>query len=439
MEKKNRLFSALGVIASAGQLLCLFPFIVLTEGLGFGEYVWWHYLALYAVYAAFMLCGRFCGAWANGGSFTSKQRAWAVFASRAAVIVPSAAFIIVCACTGLPTSLYFYAFPGAVIAFFGGRRSAGLGYSDILTIGWFGAYFAEAVAASFMLWLASDEEIRTTGLFQLCIMFGVIIVMSAVLANQTNIDVRTRQRSSGKNVLPKGLRGYNAALIAGVCAAAAGLFLFAKPAAELITGVIAFLINGLFSFLRQIGETDDGVNKADIDNILSDGQLTLQDNDNTLFDLMTILLVIGVVILLIRFRKQILELFRELFAPLFKEKDKSDPLPFADEVSDSLSVRRRKNDPRKTEQQLLRSYRRENDPVMKYRKGYLLFMLRLDRTAFPCLPSDTTTAHGKKGTLAFRRSDIDAMVGEYNAVRYGGKTPDERQLAEQERLLNELY
>ena len=84
-------------------------------------------------------------------------------------------------------------------------------------------------------------------------------------------------------------------------------------------------------------------------------------------------------------------------------------------------------------------YRREQDPVQKYRKGYLLFLLRLDRTAFPHLPSDTTTVHGKKGELAFRRNDIEKMVGEYNAVRYGGAIPDEYQLSAQERLLNELY
>lgn len=438
MENNSRSSSALAVLAAAGQLMCVFPFAVLTEGLGFEKYVWWHYLALYGVYAAFMLCGRLCGAWAAGGGFTQKQRAWAVFGSRAAVIVPSAAFIIVCACLKMPTALYFYAFPAAVVVYFGGRHSAGLGYSDILTRGWFAGYFAAAVIASFMLWLSHDEDIQSTGVFQLCVMFGVIIVISAVLANQTNIDTRTRQRSAGKNVIPKGLRGYNAALIAGVCAVAVGLFLFAKPAAELIMSGFSALMSGLFSLLRGInGEfiTNDTENETDF----SGGEVTVEHNDNTLFTGLTVLLVIGVIVLMIRFRKQIIDFLKELMAPLFKEAEKPEPLPFADELSDSLSVQRARRGGRRTAQQLLRDYRREQDPVQKYRKGYLLFLLRLDRTAFPHLPSDTTTVHGKKGELAFRRNDIEKMVVEYNAVRYGGAIPDEYQLSAQERLLNELY
>lgn len=436
MENNGRSSSALAALASAGQLLCVFPFIVLTEGLGFEKYVWWHYIALYGVYAAFMLCGRLCGAWAVGGSFTAKQRAWAVFGSRAAVILPSAAFIIVCAFLGMPKALYFYAFPAAVVAYFGGRYSAGLGYSDILTRGWFAGYFAAAVIASFMLWLSHDEYIQSAGVFQLCVMFGVIIVISAVLANQTNIDTRTRQRSAGKNVLPKGLRRYNAALIAGVCAAAAGLFLFAKPASELImSGVYALIRLIVSAFQRREVVQED----ADIGEQGDIGQLPIEYNDNSFFTGITFIIVIGVIVLMIRFRKQIAEFLRELLAPLFKEAEKPEPLPFADEFSDSLSVRHGKHTSRRTEQQLLRSYRKEQDPVLKYRKGYLLFLLRLDRTAFPHLPSDTTTVHGKKGELAFRRDDIDKMVGEYNAVRYGGAVPDEYQLSAQEQLLNELY
>lgn len=439
MSNKNRFSSVLTAVATAELLMCLFPFIVLTEGLGFGEYIPWHYFALYAVYAVFMLCGRLCGAWVNGGSFSSKQRPWALFASRAAVIVPAAVFIIVCACTGLPTSLYFYAFPGAVIAFFGGHRSVGLGYGDIMTVGWFAGYFVGAIAASLLLLMVHEEDVRSDGIFQLCIMFGVIIVLSAVLANQTNIDIRTRQRSAGRNILPKGLRGYNAAVIGGVCAAAAGLFLFAKPLAELVSGGLAALVSALFSFIYGLGGGKNYADKTEQDLSSLDGELTFEDNSSIVSDIMTILLVIGLIVLIVKFRRQIAELIREIIAPLFRDREKPEPLPFADEISDSVTARSRKSDSRKTEQHLLRAYRREQDPVLKYRKGYLLFMLRLNRSAFPCMPSDTTTVQGKKGVLAFRRSEIDDMVGEYNEIRYGGKTPGAEQLSAQERLLNELY
>lgn len=35
------------VLAVLCQFLVLFPFLVMSEGIGFGEFVWWHYAAMY--------------------------------------------------------------------------------------------------------------------------------------------------------------------------------------------------------------------------------------------------------------------------------------------------------------------------------------------------------------------------------------------------------
>ena len=39
------------ILSVLGQLLSVFPFVVLCESAGFGSFTWWHYFALYAVYA----------------------------------------------------------------------------------------------------------------------------------------------------------------------------------------------------------------------------------------------------------------------------------------------------------------------------------------------------------------------------------------------------
>ena len=41
------------VLAVLCQFLVLFPFLVMSEGIGFGEFVWWHYAAMYAAAAGF--------------------------------------------------------------------------------------------------------------------------------------------------------------------------------------------------------------------------------------------------------------------------------------------------------------------------------------------------------------------------------------------------
>ena len=65
-------------------------------------------------------------------------------------------------------------------------------------------------------------------------------------------------------------------------------------------------------------------------------------------------------------------------------------------------------------------------------------MLRLSRSAFPPLLSDTTSVHSQKGISAFKREDIADMVSVYNAVRYGDKIPAPEQLEAQRRLIEEL-
>lgn len=425
---------ALSAAAVFAQLLSLFPFLCVTEGAN-GEFVWWHYPLYFAVLAAFYALGRLLSAWAEGSGFSSKQRGWALFASRAAVALPAAVFVIVCAALRLSSGLYLYVLPACLIAYFGGHHTVGMVYSDVFSRGWFLLYFVTSVICSGMLWFSRDEEISGSGGFQLCLVFGVLIVLAAVLTNQTNIDVRTAQRSSGRSVLPRGLRGYNAALIAAVCAVTVGLFLFAKPLAVLLGNGIRALLALILSLFR-------GGEQLDVEDGMEFEQDTeamdFTDADNAVYQLLNVLAWVVMISLAIKFRRQIWEAVKGLFAPLFKENARSEELPFVDEVSDSDAKSESERARRKSEQQLLRRYKRESDPTAKYRMGYELFLRRLSRSPLPQVPSDTTTIHRQKGTEALRREEISGMVSVYNEVRYGERVPTAEELAAQEQILREL-
>ena len=129
-------------------------------------------------------------------------------------------------------------------------------------------------------------------------------------------------------------------------------------------------------------------------------------------------------------------LFRS--APLFRESRLEAPQPFADEITDTMSKSDFARSQRRTEQRLLRQFKKESDPRKKFRFGYGLFMLRLSRSAFPPLPADTTSVHSQKGISAFRREEIADMVSVYNEVRYGDKIPSPEHLEAQRRLIEEL-
>lgn len=432
----NRILITLAVFC---QFLALFPFAVLTEGVGFGGYVWWHYAAIYAAAALFYGCGRFLGAWASRGGFSRRTKPIAVFLARVGFFVPSAAFIVVCAVFHFHTGLYLYLLPACIAAYFGGYLSVGKEYSDVFTRGWFAVYFVAAILSAILLNCTGNKQLVSDGMMQLCVAFGILIVLAAVLTNQTNIDVQTRQRAGGHALVPKGTRRYNAYLIAAVGAAVVGLFLLSGPIASLLFKGIQALLRWLLSLVRA------GVQEDPQDGEMAENTADAVEYDmteNPIADLLMFLFEVFIVILIIKFRRQIWGFFKEIFAPLFKVPVREEAVPFVDELSESSDEKTASRELRRSEREIYRRYRRETDPVMKYREGYELFLIKLGASPFPQLNTDTTTIHSAKGEKAFGRhipeAELDGMVQVYNRVRYGGEVPDERELLELDRIIEAI-
>lgn len=427
------------VLAVLCQFLVLFPFLVMSEGIGFGEFVWWHYAAMYAAAAGFWAVGRLLRGWASGAGLSKRGRGWAGFLSRVGFVAPGAAFCVVCGLMGLHSGLYLYLLPGCIAAYYGGSLSVGSDYSEVFSRGWFGVYFVAAVIAAVLLSFTHNDFICSAGMTQLCVSFGALIIGAAVLTNQTNIDVQTRQRAGGRAVLPAGVRRSNALMIAVVGAVILALFLFAKPFGNAILECIKAVVRFLLSLLNR------GREDVDDDNELAENTSDVIDyttNENPYADLLMFLLAAGIVFLVVKFRRQIWGFIREIFAPLFKEPVREESAPFFDEVSSSGDAKYASRSSARTERELLKKYRRETDPAMKYREGYELFLMRLGRSAFPQLPTDTTTLHTDKGGKAFGgrvpEEEISGMVRTYDRVRYGGEIPDNNELEQLDRLLDDI-
>lgn len=427
------------VLAVFCQFLSLFPFVVLTEGIGFGEYALWHYAVFFAVIGVFYACGRLMGIWSGNCGLSRRGRMWAVFLARIGFLLPTAGFIAVCALLRLHSGLYLYLLPGCVAGYYGGYTSTGKEYSEVFTRGWFGAYFVAAIIAAGLLSFTHDKALSSVGMTQLCVGFGVLIVLAAVLTNQTNIDMQTRQRSGGRAVLPKGTRSYNALLIAGVGAVVVGLFLLTEPATRLLISGIGALLRWLLSLMRQDGQEDllDGEMQ---DNTASEMEYYV--NESPLADLLMLLFWALIVFLIIRFRRQILGFFKEIFSPLFKVPQTDEPAPFVDELSASGYAKTTDREQRRSERELYRRYRRETDPVKKFRQGYELFLANLKRTALPQLATDTTTIHSDKGGKAFgsrvSERELDKMIKVYDRVRYGGEVPQPQELEALDRIIEAI-
>lgn len=239
-------------------------------------------------------------------------------------------------------------------------------------------------------------------------------------------------------MLPNGLRRYNALLITGICTAVIGLFLFAKPLAELLKELFSLLLGGIFLVFDSLNgcvhEMPEDIPTGDPNGIVD---LEKPKPTSLLAEIAFVLLIIGMLVLIFKMRRQIWSSLRSFFAPLFRRSDESADLPFSDEIlnSDAKSFTSRSR--RRAERELIRRYSRESDPALKYRCGYALFLMRLGRTSSPPLPADTTTVHREKGESEFER-DLGELSEVYNRVRYGENTPTAEELARQEELLAEI-
>ena len=417
-------------------MLAVLPFVVLCEGVGLDEYIWWHYLAVYAVFGAFYAIGRLCGAWAVSPRHSRSFRPKAIFLSKMALAVPIIVFFIVCMALELSTGLYIYVLPAAIILFHGGYYTVNKEYTDIFGRGWFGLYFVSAVIVSVILWFTHEQHIRDVGSFQLCFGFGALMILSAVLTNQTNIDSCTHQRDADKMSLPKGLRSYNTKLVAAVTAATVALFLFTKPLATLLFTGVKQLIRGIMWLMTRKGEFDP-TNDLVFGNE-GEGALTVGEADNSFAEATTILIALALLAIVFVFRKQLIEFFRELLAPLFRVQEPVEALAYTDEVTELPETGRSPFSRRKTEQQLYKQFRKETDAIKKYRIGYKLMLMRLQDTPFATVPTDNTDIHRVKGENGLRSERVQQIVSIYNDVRYKGRVPTAEELALAEAFIEEI-
>ncbi|MGN0688007.1 MAG: hypothetical protein ACI4KA_07885 [Oscillospiraceae bacterium] len=425
-----RLISALGIFVS------VFPFVVLCEGVGNKGFVLWHYAALYGVFLVFFLIGAVCSSWGNSKSHSRGFRPVAVFLSKSAVVLPLIAYCAVSAALELSGAFFLYIIPAVLIIYKGGYSSSGRDYSEIFGRGWFALFFVSAVIVSVITWFTRDNAIISSANLQLCMAFGVIIVISSVLTNQTNIDICTHQRDSSRVSLPNGLRGYNFGLSAMVSAATAALFLLVPPLARGAAWLIKRLIALLLALLQRGDES--GAERDLLTHEGESGALPGADSGANAINLMCYAVVLVIVVLAVKFRRQIWEFLRDAFSFMLKEREENSDIAYYDEFistdGHSSSVR----DNRRSRREVYKAFVKETDAARKYRLGYRYMLLRLSDTPFAVLPSDNTDIHSIKGENGLRNSKVNEIVSVYNKVRYSDYVPDEEEISFAESFIEEI-
>lgn len=438
-ENASRQHSFLTMLAYVGQFAALFPFVTAFEVLGAGAFVVWHFPLFYGIWLAFWTLGILIGIlirrMENRRKVSKKLLPFMYFLAKVGFLLPAAIFITVCVWLRTGTAVCFFALLGGIAIYYGGSLFVGRPYSEIFSKAWFMLYTVAAVTFTVLFSLSENKQAAPRGKFLLCAGFAVIVLFSAVIINQANVDACTNQRDRGRAVLPWGLRRYNALLGAGVFVVALGLFAFAGPIAAFFRSIIGALIQAFVYIVKFFDRDESGSEPST--SMPEEENVELVQPDGVFSDAAVNISAIILVVLLFIFREPIIAGIKNFFSFLFKKKNRGNNSPFADEITKSSVKPPSGRMKKKAERELERRYSREASPNRRYRLGYALFLTRLSRTDAPPDPADTTDVHREKGESAFKES-LRGMSETYAMVRYADVQPTEEELSAQSEFLRRI-
>ncbi len=319
-------------------------------------------------------------------------------------------------------------------------------FSDVFTFPWLAAYLTESffcyIFAAFQQSMINDfYDGFSAALSSCCTLIAVqIIVMSmltVLLINQSNIDAQIDRRKNVNLIVPRGLKAHNARLIITVCAVILILMLFKDAIAGFLawiattTAKIADML--LMNIRRQTAPMMEGSGE------IRPGMMP--GNSSGEHDIALYLALIAVVVLVIVFRKKIVVLFKfvanKVFGRLSKPNEaENDTEDYTDRYE--VIYRRREKAENVSPSELLKRYKKEHDPVKKYRTGYRLYLMWLGKRSRKMSPSFTVEQQEKEADgLYFGECDIHKISDCYSDIRYDDSRSTEEN--EMNRLINELY
>lgn len=316
----------------------------------------------------------------------------------------------------------------SVFAFFVGERSGYKNFADMFPLTAFAVYIVLTIGCYIFVRVTAPEEINTAASDIVSASFAAEFAAAALLINQSGIFDRANMRKETKTSLPKGLTGYNAALILGFTVTGLVLCLFRSQIAWLLEQAGIILIRAIVAlvslFRAERMEIQPGEEGA-----VGNGWAAMSE-ESYLLEALGIVALIAFVIV---FRKRIYEAIKGFFerlGALIGGKLEESAKPEFKDVFENYTTRGSRREQGENVYAVRRKYKAENDPVKKYRLGYRVLLYRIKSVNQRLSPADTTSVQAERGADFFGRDALSSVVGTYEAVRYGSFSPAPQNLSE---------
>lgn len=435
-------------VAALAMLLVPLPLMFVFEVTAFKGFMLWHYPIYYAVAAIaaasgyFLMCLR-----------RSRHTPKTIFLVNILMALTATALVILVAVVSSQINnvlgengfnvFYFCValMPSVIVWYLLGMSLKKNRFDDIFTPIWLGIYLVETfICYIFCCVMSADMEYLGASEHRISVLLVVMALLMVLLINQSNIRSEIDRRRNTNLIVPKGLRLYNAKLIAIVGAVilaalmlkdyvAAGLTWLVKMTVKIID---TLLFNIRFLQTEQMTPEDTQLPDSDI--------LSAEGGSR---DFLLYILVVVIVVLVIVFRKKILSLMRKIAGRIFGKYSVDDTVQEVyDDYTDcyeELDIRQERI-VNETDKDCLKRYRKAKDNNEKFRLGYRLYAMWLSKRSTEDISTKTVEQHRIISEKLYHgTNNIRAFSDSYSKIRYDDEPATADDILLSDSLINELY
>lgn len=435
-------------VAALAMLLVPLPLMFVFEVTAFKGFMLWHYPIYYAVAAIsaasgyFLMCLR-----------RSRHTPKTIFLVNTLIALTATVLVVLVAVVSSQINnvlgengfnvFYFCValMPSVIVWYLLGMSLKKNRFDDIFTPIWLGIYLVETfICYIFCCVMSADMEYLGASEHRISVLLVVMALLMVLLINQSNIRSEIDRRRNTNLIVPKGLRLYNAKLIAIVGAVilaalmlkdyvAAGLTWLVKMTVKIID---TLLFN--IRFLQTEQMTPEDTQLPDSDILSAEGESR---------DFLLYILVVVIVVLVIVFRKKILSLMRKIAGRIFGKYSVDDTVQEVyDDYTDSyeeLDIRQERI-VNETDKDCLKRYRKAKDNNEKFRLGYRLYAMWLSKRSTEDISTKTVEQHRIISEKLYHgTNNIRAFSDSYSKIRYDDESATADDILLSDSLINELY
>lgn len=435
-------------VAALAMLLIPLPLMFVFEVTAFKGFMLWHYPIYYAVAAIsaasgyFLMCLR-----------RSRHAPKTIFLVNTLMALTATVLVVLVAVVSSQINnvlgengfnvFYFCValMPSVIVWYLLGMSLKKNRFGDIFTPIWLGIYLVETfICYIFCCVMSADMEYLGASEHRISVLLVVMALLTVLLINQSNIRSEIDRRRNTNLIVPKGLRLYNAKLIAIVGAVilaalmlkdyvAAGLTWLVKMTVKIID---TLLFN--IRFLQTEQMTPEDTQLPDSDFLSAAGESR---------DFLLYILVVVIVVLFIVFRKKILSLMRKIAGRIFGKYSVDDTVQEVyDGYTDSyeeLDIRQERI-VNETDKDCLKRYRKAKDNNEKFRLGYRLYAMWLSKRSTEDISTKTVEQHRIISEKLYHgTNNIGAFSDSYSKIRYDDEPATADDVLLSDSLINELY